>query len=278
MFAKNYYALVAGFREYALDADTKGFDARAIADEIAAELEAGDAAAVRLLYTCYDCENLAALHNGASTFNALGNLSREELEAEYARPKHLPARIAAVLRAYADPEGEDAETVDTSERFEKSLFEAYYEECARSGSRFLREWSAFDRTLRNILAATVARAEGRPVEEVVVGGGDIVGQIKRSSAADFGLRGELEWVDAVVSAVSDERNLLEKEHKIDMVRWAQADEIATFDYFNIDAVLAYLVKVNMVSRRSLLDPVRGREMFNRLLAELDGREALAAVK
>lgn len=278
MFAKNYYALVAGFREYALDADTKGFDARAIADEIAAELEAGDAAAVRLLYTCYDCENLAALHNGASTFNALGNLSREELEAEYARPKRLPARIAAVLRAYADPEGEDAETVDTSERFEKSLFEAYYEECARSGSRFLREWSAFDRTLRNILAATVARAEGRPVEEVVVGGGDIVGQIKRSSAADFGLRGELEWVDAVVSAVSDERNLLEKEHKIDMVRWAQADEIATFDYFNIDAVLAYLVKVNMVSRRSLLDPVRGREMFNRLLAELDGREALAAVK
>ena len=30
MFDKNYYCLVAGLREYSLDADTKGFNARAI--------------------------------------------------------------------------------------------------------------------------------------------------------------------------------------------------------------------------------------------------------
>ena len=34
MFANNYYALVAGLREYTLDADTKGFDAQAIVEEI----------------------------------------------------------------------------------------------------------------------------------------------------------------------------------------------------------------------------------------------------
>ena len=32
MFANNYYALVAGLREYALDADTIGFDAQSIVD------------------------------------------------------------------------------------------------------------------------------------------------------------------------------------------------------------------------------------------------------
>ncbi len=78
--------------------------------------------------------------------------------------------MARVVRAYADPEGEDAETVDTAQRFEKELFGAYYAACAKAGSRFLREWSAFDRNLRNVSAAVTARAAGRAVEEVVVGG------------------------------------------------------------------------------------------------------------
>ena len=34
MFATEYYCLVAGLKEYSLDADTKGFDARAIVSEI----------------------------------------------------------------------------------------------------------------------------------------------------------------------------------------------------------------------------------------------------
>ena len=278
MSGKNYYSLVAGLREYALDAENKGFDITELRNEIVENLDADDARLVELLYMCCDCENLANIRRGSSSFNELGTLSREEAADELTRPSRMPERIAKVLRAYADPEGEDAEDVDVSVRFEKSLFEAYYEECASSGNRFLKNWSEFDCTLRNILSATVARSEQRPVDEAVVGRGDAVEQMRRSSAADFGLRGEFEFVDAVIAAVNDERNLLEKERKIDNVRWAQADELSTFDYFNIDAVLAYLVKVNLVARWSLLDAARGREMFDRLLAELDGRERVAAVK
>ena len=40
------------------------------------------------------------------------------------------------------------------------------------------------------------------------------------------------------------------------------------------AVLSYLVRVNIVARWTLLDPARGREMFARLLAELDGKELI----
>ena len=276
MFGKNYYATVAGLREYALDADNKGLDIHALREALYEELTAADARLLRLLYTACDCENLVSLHYGSTAFNLLGNFSREELAAEYANPTHLPARMAAVIRAYADPEGEDAEEVDITERFEKNLFEAYYEECAASKSRFLREWSEFDRTLRNILAATVARAEGRPADEAIVGGGDAAEQMRRSSAADFGLRAEYDYAEAVVSAVNDESDLLEKERKIDLIRWAQAEQLSVFNYFDTDAVLAYMVKVNIVARWSLLDPVRGREMFNRLLAELDGKDAVAA--
>lgn len=274
MSSRNYYSLVAGLREYALDADTKGFDAKGIVEEILDGVCASDASEVRLLYGYYDCENILALRAGRSAHNPLGNLSREELEQELKAPSRLPQGIARVVKAYADPEGEEAEEVDTSRRFETTLFAAYYDACRRSRSRFLRAWSEFDRTLRNVMAALAARAASRPVEEVVVGGGDVAEQLQRSSAADFGLRGELPFIDSVIAAMNDEANLMEKERKIDLVRWEEASELATFDYFNINAILSYLVRINIVARWARLDAARGREMFNRLLAELDGKELI----
>lgn len=274
MFGSEYYALVAGLKEYTLDADTKGFDAKDIAEQIVGEVSKADAALVRLLCGYYDCENIVSLRAGRSAHNPLGNFSREELEEEVKAPRRLPRRIAEVLKAYADPEGEEAEEVDVNVRFEKALFGAYYEECARSSSRFLREWSAFDRNLRNISAAVVARAAGRAPEEVVVGTGDVAEQLQRSSAADFGLRGEFPYIDAVIAAVNDETNLVEKEHKIDLIRWNEASELSTFDYFTIDAILAYLVKVDIVARWTRLDAAQGRVMFERLLAELGSKELI----
>jgi hypothetical protein len=81
-------------------------------------------------------------------------------------------------------------------------------------------------------------------------------------------------VDGVIVAVNDEQNLLEKERKIDLIRWNEAGELVTFDYFDINAVMAYLVKVNMVARWSVLDVRHGREMFERLLADLDGKDLI----
>ncbi len=272
MFEKNYYSLVAGLKEYTLDADTKGFDATEIVAEIMEGISASDANAVRLMYGYYDCENIIALRAARSAYNPLGNISKEELDEELTAPKQLPEAVARVVRAYADPEGEDAEGLDMTRSFEKALLTAYYEECAKSKCRFLREWSEFDRTLRNVSAAAVARTANRPVESVTIGGGDVVEQLQRSSAADFGLRGEVAYIDAVITAVNDEQNLVEKEHKIDLVRWEQANELAGFDYFNINAILSYLAKINIVARWALLDAKRGREMFERIIAELDGKD------
>lgn len=272
MFGTNYYALVSGFREYALDAETKGLDIDALLAEVDEVLSARDRKSVRLLYAYYDCENLVALHNGSTAHNRLGRLSADELADELKSPSRLPERIARVIRAYANPEGEDADEVDTSLPFARSLFAAYYEECATAGSRFMREWSEFDRTLRNIIAAATARVQGTPVDSVLVGGGEAVEQMQHSSASDFGLRGELPYIDAVIATVNDEHNLLDKERKLDRIRWDMASELSVFDYFDINAVLAYLVKINIVARWSLLDGKYGRQMFERLMAELDGKE------
>ena len=274
MFEKNYYCLVAGLREYALDSDTKGFNAREIIAEILEEVSSGDAEAVRLLYGYYDCENIIALRAGRSAYNPLGNIPAEELEQEMTSPQALPKAMAKVLKDYAATESEETEGVDLSLGFERALLTAYYEECARSKSRFVRQWSEFDRTLRNVAAAAVARSKDRRVDSVTVGKGDVVAQLQRSSAADFGLRGELTYVDAILAAVNDEQNMVEKEHKIDLIRWEHAGELASSDYFNINAILSYLVKINIVARWSQLDPKRGRALLDRIMAELDSKELI----
>ena len=274
MFANNYYCLVAGLREYTLDSEKKGFDAREIVSDILAELSKSDAEAVRLLYGYYDCENIIAMRSGRAAFNALGNFSREELAEELEAPKRLPKGVAKVVRLYAAPDSEEAEGADLSLGFEKALWTAYYDECSHSKCSFLRAWSAFDCTLRNVSAAAVARAIDRPVEEVVIGEGYIVKQLRRSSAADFGLRGEVSYLDAVIAAVNDEQNLVEKEHKIDLIRWEQALELTSFDYFNINAILSYLVRINIVARWAVLDAKRGRDMLERIMAELDGKDLI----
>ena len=275
MFSTEYYYLVAGLREWTLDSDTKGFDAREIVDEILAEVSKDDRRAIGLLYAYYDCENIIACREQRGRHNPLGNLSREQVEQVLNEACYslLPSRLAKVVELYAEKEDEERdEEVKLDANFEHALFEAYYEELAASKCRFLVAWGEFDRNLRNIAAALAAREAGRQISDVTVGGGDIVEQLSRSSAADFGLRGELPYVDAVITAVSDEKNIVEKERKIDAVRWAEADEIAVFDFFDVNYLLSYLVKVNIVARWSMLAPEVGREMLNRLIKELDAKE------
>ena len=274
MFAKNYYSLVSGLREYTLDSDRKGFDPLAIRAEVMEELSSSDARQVELLYTYYDCENLISRHNGSTTHNKLGRLSSEEVEEELQRPSRLIAPLAKVVRAYASPESEDAEDLDLTQPFAKALMSAYYKACAASSSRLLREWSNIDRTIRNIVAATLARQQGVAIDTVVVGEDSVTEALSRSSAADFGLRAELPFVEQLVAAVADEHNMVEKERKIDNIRWVELSELSTFDYFDLNAVIAYLVKVNMVARWAALDRKVGREMFDRLVAELDGKEMI----
>lgn len=274
MFSRNYYSLVSGFREYALDSDSKNFDIEEILADVYEALSSRDRKCVELLYAYYDCENIVGLRNGSTSHNALGRLTGEELSEELKSPSRLGGRVGEVLRAYANPEGEEAETTDVSRPFARSLFEAYYMDCGGSASRFLREWSEFDRTLRNILAAVTARSRSLSVESVIVGGGDVAEQLKRSSSSDFGLRNELPYVETVVSAVTDEHNIVERERKLDLIRWDMASELSVFDYYDVNAVLAYLVKANMVARWSRLDRKFGREIFERLRGELDGRELI----
>lgn len=280
--ATNYYCLVAGLREYTLDGDVKGFDARVVIEEIAEALSKADRKALAAHLLFWDVCNMVNVRNGRDGFSTLGNLSREELVAELECPTVLPAELREVIELYAEVAGGEVDAdderllrIDTARSFEASLFGAYYRYCAKNRCRFVREWAEADRNLRNITAAVTARQRGMTIGEVVVGEGDVVAQLSRSSAVDFGLKGELTYIDNLIAALGDNQDLLDKEHRIDLIRWNMAEELATFDYFNINYLLSYVARLGLVHRWAMLDAERGKEMFRRLVGSLGAKEQIA---
>jgi hypothetical protein len=142
--------------------------------------------------------------------------------------------------------------------------------CGKSRCGWLREWARFDRNLRNVIAAHTARTKGRVVADSLLSieGDEIPLSIAKSSAADFNLRGELDYIDRLLTALGDQVNVVEKERTIDLIRWDKADSLAEGNVFGAPTILAYLVKVAIIGRWARLDPATGREMYDKLVKSM----------
>ncbi len=152
----------------------------------------------------------------------------------------------------------------------RQRIEELYALCGASKCGWLREWALFDRNLRNVIAAHTARTKGRVVADTLltIEGDEIPLSLAKSTAADFNLRGELDYIDRLLTALGDEVNIVEKERAIDLIRWEKADSLAEGDAFGAPTILAYLVKVAIIGRWAKLDPATGREMFDKLVNKL----------
>jgi len=63
---------------------------------------------------------------------------------------------------------------------------------------------------------------------------------------------------------------VEREQKTDMLRWEKATELTTFHYFDIDVILAFLLKASLVARWAKLDKETGTRLFRELVEEVKG--------
>lgn len=190
-----------------------------------------------------------------------------EIRRELSRPDR---RAAGLLWSLMDIYGLSRERI-----------EELYHLCGASGSRWLRDWALFDRNLRNVIAAGTARAKGRSVADSLLNieGDEIPLTLAKSTAADFNLRGELDYIDKLLAALADGRNadggfggsnnFVENERTIDMIRWEKANALAEGHAFGLPVILAYLAKVAIIGRWAALDPVVGREMYDMLLRDLN---------
>ena len=139
---------------------------------------------------------------------------------------------------------------------ENTLGVDFYAKAAESKNRFIREYFDFDGRLRNMKVEYLAKRLGKQGENYLV----------ELPEADF--EEEKQIQDILANA-----DFVEREQKMDDLKWEKASDIARMDYFNMNAILAFLVKAKTVQRWAELDAAKGQEMFNKLVKEIRGTSA-----
>ena len=132
----------------------------------------------------------------------------------------------------------------------------FYAKAAQSKNRFIREYFDFDGRLRNMKVNYLAKRLGKNGEEYQV----------EMPEADFD-------EESQIRAILENADFVEREQKMDELKWEKASDIALMDYFNMNAILAFLVKAKTIQRWAELDPVKGQEMFKKLVTEIRGTNA-----
>ncbi len=169
-------------------------------------------------------------------------------------PKEVPDFLEAFLQRMAEEKSFGPEAVNR-------LHEIYYDYAIRTATNpLLKEYLAFEKLLRNVLAAVRARRKGLPPADHVLGDGEVVEQLGRSSAEDFGLGQEIPWIERVIAA----RDPLQLEDTIEQILWDYLDEQTSHLYFDFEVVLAYLLKLQLLEKRLALSEERGMEIVRHL--------------
>ena len=145
---------------------------------------------------------------------------------------------------------------------EKELDADFYAKALRCRNRFLREYFRFDLNLRNAKVRYLNAQLGREPDQDVMTGED-------PEAEDRFTGGEFEEALKVDNILAD-KDLVSREKGLDDLLWDKIDGLSTFHYFDIEAVLAYIAKLHIVTRWLNLDEEVGRDVFRRLLKDVRG--------
>ena len=135
----------------------------------------------------------------------------------------------------------------------ENLNKDFYLRALSHRDRFLREYFRFDLNVRNAKVEYLNRELGR------------------TPGTDIFLTDENGFEEeARLGAVLGSGDILSREKGIDDLMWEKIESLTTFDYFDIDAILGFIAKLNIAMRWNRLDPETGREMFSRIVKEVRG--------
>lgn len=143
-----------------------------------------------------------------------------------------------------------------------------YEYGLKSKNKFVRKWFAYNQDMNNVLVAAICRKHGFDVRKMIVGQGEVAEILRKNlQQKDFGLGGVMDSLQEIMSLV-DIDNLMEREKRMDALRFVWLDEATLFVDFSIENVLAYYLQAEMLNRWSLLTVEQGERVFRELVADM----------
>ena len=271
----NYYCYIAGLPDIQID-NQKSIPAQEeILEELKPILSKGDMALLDLLRLKYDNDNLLKfLANRDAELNPLGKLTSQDwaelIELIDNSDERNPVRDARllkyVLEFYTTIRNEQSkEKIEFHEDFLAALYYKYGMQCK---NKFVADWFEFNLNINNILTALTCRKYGWDIKSAIVGDNIVAETIRNSvSARDFNLKAEIDYFDALVS-ISETANLLDREHRIDALKWNWLEENTFFSSFSIEKVLSFWLRCELMHRWDNLSMEEGAEIFRQMINDL----------
>ena len=263
---------MAGAPDIALD-DARG--ALSVADfkeELAIQLTEADKKLISYLYLQYDCQNLVKLlKNPEAEISPLGNYSREQYmdlinasTEENPNVDGFPAFMLNFLRDFSSNKEKKGYFP------EDAILSEYYKYAMNCSDRMMRDWFSMNLNVTNILTALIAKKYGWNVADFFQGDNEVCVLFRsNSNTRDFELGYVLDYVADLMKIV-DCDDPVEKEKRIDAFKWLWLEDQTFMDVFSIDAVFAYVCKLEMLERWAKLDMETGRETFRQIIENLRG--------
>ncbi len=275
----NYYCFVAGLPDIHIESGKSVPAMTELCDELTQLLSPGDRKLLNVLRMSYDNSNLLALlSNRDAEINPLATITKEEWqelidllndedEPFVNRNRNIPAYAVQFLQEWRDARNKENNT--TSMQFpEERLAALYYNHGMNCGNKLLREWFALNLNMNNILTALTCRKYNWDIKARVVGDNEVAETIRKSvNARDFNLRTELDYFDTVVN-ISEVENLLDRERRIDQMKWNWLENSTFFETFSIEKILVFWIRCELIHRWDDLNQERGSEIFRNMINEM----------
>jgi len=269
--ANKYYCLVAGLPDILLGDKKTTYTSLTLLEALKEELAAKDIDMVQALYLPFDHRNLLNLiYKEEKEHDPRGVYTTLELE-PLTDKKHLDTledvSFPSYMVSFANEVLNAEEAIDKTQA-EILLTQKYYAYLRNFNNLFLNQYLDFEVNQKNIFTALNGRKYQIDIEKELIGGGDIVEALAKSRSRDFGLAGELEYIEPMIQ-LFEESNILDRELKIDQLKWDFIEDATFFNYFTVERIMAFVYKLFMVERWLLLSEEEGRKLFKRLLNELE---------
>ncbi|MBR5803574.1 MAG: DUF2764 family protein [Bacteroidaceae bacterium] len=267
----NYYCLMAGVPDVALDDARGALSMAEFKEELEGILTEADKQLMFYLYLRYDCLNLVKmLKNPEAEISPLGNYTRDQYMDMMTSAREMTFNVHRYPKFLSIFAREYSYNKDKAGYFpEDAIMLEYYLYSFKCPNRMLRKWFEMNLNVTNILTALIAKKYGWNVSDYIQGDNMVCDMIRHSNARDFGLSLELDYVGDLMKIV-DCDDPVEKEKRIDAFKWMWLDEQTFMDVFSIEAVFAYMCKLEMLERWEKLDLETGRETFRQIIENLRG--------
>lgn len=163
--------------------------------------------------------------------------------------------------------------------YEDILLLEYAKHVQKKGDGFLRKWFAFEQDVSSIFAAITAERYGLEVSKYLLGEKPLYNLMRVGDWKEISYLSEADMVKQI-RAISEEEHLAIREKKVDAMKWEVLDEVTFADIFSIDAMMVYLLKLQILERWERLDKMQGEQKFRSIVSGLnnEGRNELEQFK